>query len=167
MLLKTFESLKAEAARLRENNERLEKQNKQLEKEIRQLKAQDAQAQVKEISERLLAEKSAAGGLASLISPVPGLEGHQSLRILSDALRKKEKLAVLFLADPLGNCVVSCNEEAQKAGMRADALLKLAAEVAGGSGGGKGDFAQGRLKEPSKFAELRKHLEEYIRKHPT
>ncbi len=158
-----LESLKAEAARLREDIERLEKQAKQLEKEIQQLKTKGAQAQTGAVAESLLSEKSEIGLVNIISSSVPGLDGHPSLRMLSDSIRKKEKLPVIFLSDQHGNCVVSCDEDAQKAGVRADALLKLAAGVAGGSGGGKADMAQGRLKEPGMFREVQECLRIYIR----
>ncbi len=158
-----FESLKTEAARLRTENERLEQQARQLVKEIQELKGRGAQAQAREISDRLLSEKTVENGVANLMSRVDGLEGHQPLRMLSDSIRQKEKVSVIFLSDAQGNCVVSCSEDAQKSGIGADALLRMAAEVAGGSGGGRPGMAQGRLKDPARFHEVRDRLRRYIR----
>lgn len=157
-------SLKAEVARLREENERLEKQAKQMEKEIQQLKNQGTRTQVQTIAERLLSQRSLEIGLIVLVgAPVPGLEGHESLRILADSIRKKEKTSIIFLSDQWGNCIVYCDEDAQKVGIQADALLKFAAEEMGGSGGGKADRAQGRLKDPNRLMELRDWLTRHLR----
>lgn len=158
-----YEALKAESSQLLQENEQLDKQNKQLEKEIQQLKNQGVQAQAQQIAQTLLSEKWVERGLVSVVSVVAGLEGHQPLRTLSDSIRQKEKLSVIFLSDAQGNCVVSCDEQARKLGVAADALLKLAAEAAGGSGGGRPEMAQGRLKEPGKFGQVQQRLKSFLK----
>ncbi|MBI3323020.1 MAG: hypothetical protein HYZ95_00980 [Candidatus Omnitrophica bacterium] len=154
-----LESLKAEAARLREENERLGRQGKQLEKEIQQLKAQGAQAQARSIC----AKEVASFRVYSERFPEP--MDPAALRSSADAIRKRDPEAIIFLCDPGGLCVAASGDAAQKRGIRANELLQLSTQVAGGSGGGRPDMAQGRVNEPSRFSEIRSRLEGYILEH--
>ena len=156
-----FESLKAEAARLREDNEGLEKQNKQLEKEIQQLKTQGAQAQAKNVPVRQV------GSFHVYLAQFPGSMDPAILRSSADAIQKSDPEPIIFLCDTQGFCVATTGKAAQKRGILANELLKLSTEVAGGSGGGRPEIAQGRLKEPARFSEIQKRLEGYILEHAT
>ncbi len=151
-----FESLKVSAAHLKEENERLEKQGKQLGKEIQQLKAQGAQAQARNVAAREVASFHFYS--AQFREPMDPA----ALRSSADAIRKREPEAIIFLADSTGFCVAASSQTAQMKGIAANELLKLSTQVAGGSGGGRPDLAQGRIKEPEKFLEVEGKLVRYI-----
>ncbi len=151
-----FDSLKKEATRLKEDNERLEKQNKQLEKEIQQLKTEGAQVQARNVPAKEVASfHFYSEKFSEPMDPA-------ALRSSADAIRKSDPEAIIFLSDAQGFCVATSGGSAQKQGISANQLLKLSTEVAGGSGGGRPDMAQGRVQEPAKFPEIRKRLERYI-----
>ena len=151
-----LESLKAEAARLREDIERLERQGKQLEKEIQQVKAQGAQAQARGLSAKEVASfRVYSERFAGPMDPA-------ALRSSADAIRQKDPEAIILLCDAQGFCVAASGGAAQKKGISANELLKLSTQVAGGSGGGRPDMAQGRLKEISSFSEVQKRVEQFI-----
>lgn len=153
------ESLKAEAARLREDIERLEKQGKQMEKEIQQIKARGAQAQARALSAKEVASfRVYAERFTEPMDPA-------ALRSSADAIRQKDPEAIIFLCDAQGFCVASSGGTALKRGILASELLKLSTKVAGGSGGGRPDMAQGRLKEVASFPEVQKQIGQYIQEH--
>lgn len=152
-----FESLKSEAARLREENKRLESRNKQLEKEIQQLKARDAQAQAKDVPVRQV------GPFHLYLAQFPGPMDPAALRASADAIRKSDPEPIIFLCDAQGFCVATSGGTAQRRGILANELLKLATQAAGGSGGGRADLAQGRLRDLSHFPEVEKEIDQYIR----
>jgi alanyl-tRNA synthetase len=62
-----------------------------------------------------------------------------------------EQLGADGVAVVMGNSVfaVKVGPTAQKAGLQAGDLVRSAAEVMGGRGGGRADFAQGAVKEPA------------------
>ena len=90
------------------------------------------------------------------------IEGHESLRILADTIRKKEGQSIILLCDQHGNCVASCTEKSVQEGIRANDLLKHAISIAGGSGGGSPIFAQGRIKDIGQFPKVKESLQTYI-----
>lgn len=152
-----FESLKSEAARLKEENERLESRNRQLEKEIQQLKARGAQAQAKSVPARQV------GSFHVYLAQFPGPMDPAVLRSSADAIRKSDPEPIIFLCDAQGFCVATAGGTAQKQGILASELLRIATQAAGGSGGGRADLAQGRLKDLSNFLEVQKRIDQYIR----
>ncbi len=158
-----FEALKAESARLKEDNERLEERNKQLEKEVNEQR-QRMKIDVARIEiERSLESGEIEVGQIYLISSLPVEMRHEELRMLIDDIRSREKKEVIFLCDQSGNCVVFCSDYAQKMGLCANDLMALANDRAGGSGGGRPNLAQGKLKEFSNFLEIKRYLEGRIR----
>ena len=154
-----LESLKGEAARLKEANERLEKQNKQLEKEILQLKIAAGEEYAKSATE----QKMEIGLIPFVGVQFQGRMQHESLRATADWIQKKEEKAVTFLMDQGGYCVATSSGAAQKRGIAANELLKAATEAAGGSGGGRPNIAQGRIDDPSRFSEIKRRLVLYIK----
>ena len=119
-------------------------------KELRQLKKQGAAAGKAggPSVEQLLHDAADFGGTKVVIAEVPG-GGPQDMRQLIDQLRRKTA--------PLAVLLGSRSEEEQKVtliagltrdltakGFDATAWVRAAAEVVGGSGGGRPDMAQGR-----------------------
>ena len=152
-----FESLKLKAAKLKEENERLDRQNKDLEKEIQQLKNRDAQAQAKNA-----AVKERAGSFDFYSVRFPEPMDPAALRSSAEAIRKADPEAIVFLADSQGFCVAASGGGAQQRGIGANEIVKFSTEVAGGSGGGRPDIAQGRLKEPGRFPEVLDRIRKFI-----
>lgn len=152
-----FAALKGEAARLKEENERLESRGKQLEKEIQQLKARGAQAQAKDVPVRQV------GPFHLYLAQFPGPMDPAALRACADAIRRSDPEPIIFLCDAQGFCVATSGGTAQRQGILANELLRIATQAAGGSGGGRADLAQGRLRDLSRFPEVEKEMDQYIR----
>ena len=150
--------IKQEAARLSEEKERSVQRAKEKEQEdaLQSGKVKEAQAQAKQ------AMKETVGSFSFFEVKSDQALGQAALRSSADVIRKSDPEAIVLLTDSQGFCVVASGDAAQKQGIRADALLKLAAEIAGGSGGGRPDMAQGRLKEPARFAEVKKRIIQFI-----
>jgi len=86
------------------------------------------------------------------------------LRGLSDRIKSKEKNAVIVLAtrdDEKASFITAVTTDlASKGALRANDLAKKLAELLGGSGGGRNDFAQGGGKDPARLdIALREMLE--------
>ncbi|GAB2694231.1 alanine--tRNA ligase [Thalassiella azotivora] len=126
-------------------------------------------------TERLLA---AAGGLASGARDVFGVSfvGHDAgavsggddLRTLALDVRgrlggdRPVVVAVAGVAKERPAVVVATNEEARRWGVKAGALVKVAAGVLGGGGGGKDDVAQGGGSDPAKVADALAQVEHAV-----
>lgn len=141
-----LESLKAEAARLREDNERLQKQNKQLEKEIQQLKAQDAQAQAKNIPAQEV------GPFHAYLQKFSEPMGPSALRSCMDAIQETDPKAVISVADLTGCVVVGTGDAARQQGISARQVIDFWTHRAGGSGGGREGMAQGHIEKLDLFS---------------
>ncbi|MBI3312143.1 MAG: alanine--tRNA ligase [Candidatus Omnitrophica bacterium] len=150
--------LKSEAVRLSEGKERSLKraEEKEREDQLQKQKVKEAQAQAKQAAREKVGAFSFFG--VKFDQPM----GPAALRSSADVIRQSDPEAVLFLADGEGFCVASSGGTAQKQGIGAQQLLNLATEIAGGSGGGRPDMAQGRLKEPARFAEVRGQMVKFI-----
>ena len=151
-----FQSLKFRTGQLKEGIERLEEKNKQLEKEIQQLKAKGAQAQARNVP------MEAVGSFHFYSIRFDEPADPMVLRSSTDAIRKADPEAIICLADSEGMFVATSGNTAQKMGIGANVMVKLATETAGGSGGGRPEMAQGRLKEPAKFPEVLDRIKKFI-----
>ena len=65
--------------------------------------------------------------------------------------------------DGKANMAVSAGKQAIEKGIKAGALAKLAATIAGGNGGGKPDFAMAGIKDTSKIEEVIAQVPELTR----
>jgi alanyl-tRNA synthetase len=77
-----------------------------------------------------------------------------ALRDMTDQLRGKLGRSVVALAAELDGqnaFVVGASRDATEAGLNAGDILRTALQAAGGKGGGRSDFAQGGVKEPSQL----------------
>ena len=78
-----------------------------------------------------------------------------SLRDVADQIRDKIVSGVVFLAAPNGDKVLfvaMATADAVKAGIHSGNIIREAAKVAGGGGGGRPDMAQAGGKDVSKIA---------------
>ncbi|MCM8794803.1 MAG: DHHA1 domain-containing protein [Candidatus Omnitrophica bacterium] len=151
-----FDALKRQVLRLKEATGRLEERNKQLEKEIHQLKLRGAQSQAGEFDDLI---ENVDAGVACLIVKTDQEMDPPMLRSLTDKL-KKPNLA-MFLMDPRGFCVAASGDSVRDR-IPAREMIKVATGVAGGSGGGRPEMAQGRVEDPSKFPDIKQKEKEFI-----
>ncbi len=148
--------LKASPDQVVEAVDRVSARTKEMEDRLQNLKIQGLQEQAKRMTPREM------GPVRLIVEQLPDSVDPAALRTLADAIRGREPEAVIFLADKEGYCVAASSPRAQKLGILAPQLIQLATQVAGGSGGGRPDLAQGQLKEPSKFLEARQGLAAYV-----
>ena len=82
--------------------------------------------------------------------------GSDTLRSMCDKIRDKAPNTVAALvgaSDGKITLAVSCGKNAQERGLKAGALVRAIAAVAGGNGGGKPDFAMAGIKDATKVDE--------------
>ncbi len=82
--------------------------------------------------------------------------GSDALRALCDKAKERpEPIAAVFAGVSEGKAVLcaACNKPAQEKGLKAGALVKAVAQLTGGNGGGKPDFAMAGVKDQTKLDE--------------
>ncbi|ADL08110.1 alanine--tRNA ligase [Thermosediminibacter oceani] len=122
--------------------------------------------QVESLRQRLIntrVEEIAAGkillGDINVISAKVDDASMDDLRNISDVLRQKIKSGIVVLGSTSGDrvfLVCSVTKDLVEKGYHAGKIVKQAAEVAGGSGGGRPDFAQAGGKYPDKLEQALK-----------
>ncbi|WP_028240748.1 alanine--tRNA ligase [Stutzerimonas azotifigens] len=124
--------------------------NRQLEKELEQLKAKAASAAGNDLASAAVE----VGGVKVLSARLDGSDG-KALLALVDQLKNKLGSAVILLGSELdGKVVLVAGVTADlTARFKAGELMKQAAAVVGGKGGGRPDMAQGGGTEPGKLDE--------------
>ncbi len=141
------ETLSSKPAELGERIERLQSEVRALQKALAEIKARLAAAGAASYLER--AEE--VGGKRLVAAVVPEADG-ATLKHLSDAIRARLRSGVIALAGVDGDSVslsVSLSDDLVKEGVHAGNLVKLAAPLVGGKGGGQSAQAQGGGKNPS------------------
>ena len=127
-------------------------ENKALAKELEEIKAQVAASKVTSLFDN--AEE--IGGVKIASAYFTGATG-DTLRGMCDTIRDKAvKPAVAVLvgkAEDKITMAVTVTKQAQEKGLKAGALVKEIAAIAGGKGGGKPDFAMAGLKDETKIDE--------------
>ena len=127
-------------------------ENKALTKELEEIKAQVAASKVTSLFDN--AEE--IGGVKIASAYFTGTTG-DTLRGMCDTVRDKAvKPAVAVLvgkAEDKITMAVTVTKQAQEKGLKAGALVKEIAAIAGGKGGGKPDFAMAGLKDETKIDE--------------
>ena len=118
------------------------------EKEIAELKTQLAAGQ----AEKLLSQAQEVNGLKVYTAFFENT-GAEELRQMCYNLRDKDALSVAALCGTENGkttLCVSCGKQAIEKGVLAGAVAKAAAAIAGGTGGGKPDFAMAGVKDTAK-----------------
>jgi alanyl-tRNA synthetase len=142
--------LKSPATQLRERVERLLEQQKESQREIERLKrslmsgdSADLSANAREIDG------------ATVLGAMVQLGDAGALREMADQLRDKLAPAVILLGSPSKdgkNALLVCSVSKDLIGrFRAGDIVKAAAGIVGGNGGGRPDFAQAGGPDPSKL----------------
>ncbi len=160
LLLKASETAKTTPAELAEHISRMTAEIKKLHQENEALKRQLAAGQVGDVADNVVDVK----GVKLLVSKVPGMDGG-SLRDLGDQLRDKLGEGVVALVsekDGKVSLVIMATDAAQKAGAHAGNLVKEAAGMIGGRGGGRPNMAQAGGKDASGIDRLIKAVPELL-----
>ena len=80
--------------------------------------------------------------------------GPDALRALCDKAKEREEAIVAVFAgvtEGKATLAASCNKAAQDRGLKAGVLVKAVAQLCGGNGGGRPDFAMAGAKDQSKL----------------
>ncbi|MFO7888560.1 MAG: alanine--tRNA ligase [Eubacteriales bacterium] len=91
---------------------------------------------------------------------------NNTLRDITDRIKDKENSAVVLLASQNGNKVIfvaGVTKDNIKKGIKAGDIVREAAKVTGGGGGGRPDFAQAGGKKPEKIDEAFKKVYDILR----
>ncbi|MFV0414723.1 MAG: DHHA1 domain-containing protein, partial [Oscillospiraceae bacterium] len=124
---------------------------KNMEKEITRMKDEAANAQVA----GLFQNAEEVGGIKIFSLFLSGT-APDALRKMCDRVREETPASVAAIFGEVGGKVtlaVCCGSEAVKRGLAAGKLVKEIASVAGGTGGGKPDFAMAGIKDATKIDE--------------
>lgn len=137
---------------------------KEAEKELAKLRKEKLQAEAGKLAE----SAQMVGSVRTLLHQADELDAN-ALRELALDLRSRlgEEAATVALASVANGrpvVLVATNQAARDAGVKAGALVRLAAGILGGGGGGKDDLAQGGGQDASKiddaFAAIRSSISE-------
>lgn len=152
LITEVCDKLKATPGECVKRAEHLVSQVKELEKEIHMMKSKMAAGSIDE----LMSKSEVVNGVKVLVERLEGVDG-DSLREFGDKLRDKMGNCLILLevvADGKVTLLAMASKEALEQGAHAGNLIKEAAKVVGGSGGGRPDMAQGGIKDVAKADEL-------------
>ncbi|KRL91256.1 alanine--tRNA ligase [Lactobacillus kalixensis] len=121
-------------------------------------KLHDSQKQVEELNKKINQAKAGeifdnvqTVGDLTVIAEIAEVEGMKDLRELADNWKSSNKSDVLVLAaksDDKANMIISLDKKALDKGLKAGDLIKKAAPIFGGGGGGRPNMAQAGGKKP-------------------
>ena len=144
------------AGKLKTTPANLERRVEQIADELRDLQRQLDKARQSGSSDvvgQLLQKKRDVNGVAIIAEQVD-IDSNEDLRSLADRLRESiGSGAAILTASKLGTLVAISTDDLISKGVRAEKLLKAVTEITGGSGGGKPNFAQGKIGDASKVSE--------------
>ena len=143
--------LKAKNSEITTKVANLMSQLKEAEKELQQLKKEAALSDL----DTILASQETIGGV-SVVAAETQADSMDSLRDLADTIMDKLGNGVVLLSaahEDKINFVCKVAKADTKKGLHAGKIIKAAAQVAGGNGGGRPDMAQAGGKEPAKAGE--------------
>ena len=104
----------------------------------------------------------------TVIATKANVNGMKDLRELADNWKSSNKSDVLVLAaenDGKANMIISLGDKALNKGLKAGDLIKLAAPIFGGGGGGRPNMAQAGGKNPAGLEDAIKAVVDEISKH--
>lgn len=145
------ENLKANPKNVVAKSSSITEENKKLLKEIESLKSKLSSGLLDEI----LAKKQNINGIDVLVTKVDNMD-MDTLRNMGDKLKEKLSQYVILLASNNNDKVsfiAMCSDDAIKANVKAGDIVKNAATICGGGGGGRPNMAQAGGKDPSKIDE--------------
>ena len=145
---------------LQEKLNQLLEENSQLKKENEQAKQKALQAEADAVVQR----SESLNGFNVLFMEVNNVDG--SLKEYAETLRNKLEDSIVFLTSTANDkltFVCACSKKAANAGIKAGDLVKKAAEVTNGKGGGRPDIAQAGGKDLDKVSEAVNLVKEIIK----
>ena len=140
----------------------LVKKTRALEKQINRLKHKDVLSR----AETLLRQAVEVGGIKVISSRVDNVK-REEMGSLIDHLKEKMGEAVIVLGTVIEGKVAlaaGVTRNLVEKGFHAGSIIKEVAKVAGGSGGGREDYAQAGGKDPLKLDQALKKVPQLIRK---
>ncbi|MBR5122532.1 MAG: alanine--tRNA ligase [Anaerotignum sp.] len=140
--------------------EQLLAEQKELAKELEKLKAKMAGG----AADEMLNKKVEINGVAVLAAEVKDMDGN-AMRTLGDQLKNKLGSGIIVLAGEAGgkvSLIVMATDDVVKKGAHAGNIIKVAAGVCGGGGGGRPNMAQAGGKDASKIGEALEKAKEVI-----
>ena len=140
--------------------EQLLAEQKELAKELEKLKAKMAGG----AADEMLNKKVDINGVAVLAAEVKDMDGN-AMRTLGDQLKNKLGSGIIVLAGEAGgkvSLIVMATDDVVKKGAHAGNIIKVAAGVCGGGGGGRPNMAQAGGKDASKIGEALEKAKEVI-----
>jgi alanyl-tRNA synthetase len=155
----------------------IDKLDKTAEKVVKELK--EANVEKRKLIKELAAKESAVGqtqtceaatevGGVTIIKRDFGevIDADRMLRTGSEIIKRNEATVTLFYGSDRKTCrlMVMAGEIAVKKGVNASSIVKEAAPIFGGGGGGRPNFAQGGGTKPEKLAEAVQAAEEVAKK---
>ncbi|MBU6451562.1 MAG: alanine--tRNA ligase [Cyanobacteria bacterium REEB67] len=155
------ERLKVRPAELSAQIERMQNELKLREKQVAAMEEKLALGRVDE----LLASARAHGDKVVIAQVVPNMSP-ASLKSIAENIKAREGNTALLLVSPQGQESVSVvsafSPSMVKRGFNAGKIVSEVAQILGGKGGGRPDFAQAGGKEPAKAAEALKKFWEIV-----
>lgn len=116
-----------------------------------QKQVEDLNSQINQVKAGSIFNKVEQAGNLSIIAQKVDVNGMNDLRELADTWKSENKSDVLVLAagkDGKANMIISLNDKALDAGLKAGDLIKQVAPTFGGGGGGRPNMAQAGGKKP-------------------
>ncbi|WP_250277853.1 alanine--tRNA ligase [[Clostridium] colinum] len=155
------ENLKANPKNVVAKSLAITEENKKLLKEIESLKAKLSFGLLDEI----LNQKQNINGIDVLVTKVSNMD-MDTLRNLGDKIKEKlSDYAILLCSDNNDkvNFIAMCSDSAIKNNLKSGDIVKVAANICGGGGGGRPNMAQAGGKDPSKIDEAIKATLDFIK----
>jgi alanyl-tRNA synthetase len=167
LLLKVSEALTAP----------IDKLDKTAEKVVKELK--EANAEKRNLIKELAAKESTVGQTQTREDTVDAdgvtiikrdfgevIDIDRMLRTASEIIKRNEATVAIFFGSDSKTCklMVMAGETAVKKGVNAGSIVKEAAPIFGGGGGGRPSFAQGGGTKPEKLAEAVQTAQEVVKK---
>jgi alanyl-tRNA synthetase len=143
------------------------------------LKKMEEEIKTLENEKKELLKKQAGGDLAGLLKDAMDIDGFKllaaeldavdmnTLRSAADELKAKLGSGIAVLGTASGkkvHLIAAVTPDLVKKGLHAGEIVKAAARIVGGSGGGRPDLAQAGGKDPAKLKEALEAIPEIIRK---
>ena len=160
IIANTAAALKTTEGELVHRAEAVANENREQQRKLEQAAAQMANAKANDI----MSNAKKIGDLTVVIAQLDGAT-IDSLRKTGDAIKEKTPMSVcVFAANTDGKVsfIAMASADAVKAGVHCGKIIKEITAVAGGSGGGKPDSAQGGGKDAAKIAEALAKAEEIL-----
>ena len=161
LIRNVFEILKANNKNVVDKSASLIEENKKLLKEIESLKSKLSSGLLDEILE----QKQNINGIDILLARVSNID-MDTLRNMGDKIKEKlTDYAILLASDNNGkvNFISMCSDSAIKANIKAGDIVKTAATICGGGGGGRPNMAQAGGKDATKIDEAIKSTLDFIK----